>query len=372
MVIKAVVEWKNPFIRTVSYVLFFPFSLLFGLLAELRNRLYDVQIFKSVGSEAYIMSVGSLSVGGSGKTPLVEYLAKLLSQRGLKIGVVSNGYGKRSFGTVIVSDGKSILADVFRSGDEAFLMATNFQKKDLNIPVISGPDRVEAVRILTNHRCNVIILDDAFQYRKITKSIEFIVQDYFESRYPFFTLPAGRLREFKGNLNRAKAVVLTKSPEGTDAKKVSERWNNNVFISHYEPVSLQNWYEANAKPLDSLMNKKIILFSALGFNESFQQCVTRLCSRYHAEITHKIEFQDHHWYVENDLRKILGLIPEGSFSEYLILTTQKDAVKIQGKWIPKKFQERAYFLISEFSLDSQIQFENLIKIPQITSITKAI
>ena len=88
MVIKAIVEWKNPFIRSVSYVLFFPLSLLFGLLTEFRNKLYDGRIFRSVTCKPYIVGVGSLSVGVSGKTPLVEFLAELLAQRGSKVGVI--------------------------------------------------------------------------------------------------------------------------------------------------------------------------------------------------------------------------------------------------------------------------------------------
>jgi tetraacyldisaccharide 4'-kinase len=267
---------------------------------------------------------------------------------------------------VEVSDGAHLLTDVGVAGDEAYLMAANFQKSNLNIPVISGSDRIAAIHILQKqYDSDVIILDDAFQYRKIKKSIEFAVQDYFESAYPFFTLPSGRLREFKNNIKRAGAVVITKSPVGADDKKLSGRWGKKVLISHYLPTAFQNWFAEHETPLIALTHKKILLFSALGYNTSLQSCIAELCSRYHAQIVRVIEFQDHHWYTENDMMKIFGSIPEEQSSDYVILTTQKDVVKLKPEWLPKKYRERAYFIKSEFSMDSQIQFEKMIKIPQI-------
>ncbi|MBL7960142.1 tetraacyldisaccharide 4'-kinase [bacterium] len=366
MVIKAIVEWSNPFVRFISHIIFFPLSLLFGIAAQFRNKLYDFRIFKSLRCNTYIIGVGSLSVGGSGKTPLVEFLAELLARRGLKVGVVSNGYGKKSTGTAVVSDGKNHLTDVYNAGDEAYLMAVNFQKSNLRIPVISGSDRIYAVRILQNtFDVDVIILDDAFQYRKIEKSIEFIAQDYFESAYPFITLPSGRLREFKSNMKRADALIITKSPDGTDEKQLSNRWQRQAYISHYFPAALQRWFDGVEFPLITLTQKKILLFSALGYNTSLRSAITELCSRCHAQVVRAIEFQDHHWYTKNDLEKMLRLIPEENSTDYIILTTQKDVVKLKPEWLPEKYRETAYFITSEFTLDSQIQFENMIKIPHI-------
>ncbi|MBL7994116.1 tetraacyldisaccharide 4'-kinase [bacterium] len=366
MVIKAIVEWKNPFIRLISHIIFFPLSIVFGVAAQVRNKLYDFRILKSLRCNTFIIGVGSLSVGGSGKTPLVEFLATLMVQRGLRVGVVSNGYRKKSTGTVVVSDGDSLLTDVYIAGDEAYIMAVDFHKSNLHIPVISGPDRICAVRILQNtFDVDVIILDDVFQYRKIEKSFEFIAQDYFESAYPLLTLPSGRLREFRNNMKRADAMIITKSPEGADEKQLSNRWGREVYISHYFPVALGRWFDDVEFPLITLTEKKIILFSALGYNTSLHGGITELCSRCHAQVARTIEFQDHHWYTENDLKKILRLIPEENSSDYVILTTQKDVVKLKPEWLPKKHRETAYFIKSEFGLDSQIQFENMIKIPHI-------
>lgn len=119
MVFKPVVEWKNPLFRILGYLLLFPFSLFYGIFAECRNILYDSGFFRKHTFESFIIGVGSLSVGGSGKTPLAEFLAIQLAQRGVRVGVISNGYRKTSRGTVIVTDGKIIKETVSRSGDEA-------------------------------------------------------------------------------------------------------------------------------------------------------------------------------------------------------------------------------------------------------------
>ena len=366
MVIKPVVEWKNPFCRIIGYIFLFPFSLFFGLMAECRNILFDLGFLEFRKFKTFIIGVGSLSVGGSGKTPLTEFLAIRLAHQGMRVGVISNGFRKTSKGTVIVSNGKAILESVSRSGDEAYLMAMNFIDAGLEIPVISGSDRIQAVIICElEFKCNVIILDDAFQYRKIIKSVECIVQDHYESRFPLITLPAGRLREFKRNLKRADAVVVTKMPDNVSWLSDSSRWGTNVHISRYRPAYLQNWFEYEKKPLNLLENKKVVLFSALGYNESFINAASILCSKHQAPIVRMQEFQDHYRYDKETLQKIFNWMKGQEPSEFLVLTTQKDAVKMKPEWIPAEWKPHVYFLKSEFSIESQIQFENLIKIPQI-------
>ncbi len=366
MVFKPVVEWKNPLFRVLGYLLLFPFSLFYGIFAECRNILYDSGFFRKHTFESFIIGVGSLSVGGSGKTPLAEFLAIQLAQRRVRVGVISNGYRKTSRETVIVTDGKIIKETVSRSGDEAYVMAINFIVAGLEIPVVSGSDRIEAVKICEEQfNCSVIIIDDAFQYRKITKSVEFVVQDYFESMFPHLTLPAGRLREFRRNIRRADAVILSKTPEAVTDKSVALRWRKDIIISRYQPVYLQKWFKPDKFPLGILNNQKIILFSALGYNESFVNAVSTLCFKYNALIECKLEFQDHYRYNKNTLQKIFNRIKGLSPFDHLVLTTQKDAVKMQPEWVPDEWQTHVYFLKAEFSMESQIQFENLIKIPQI-------
>lgn len=367
MVIKPVAEWKNPFFRIIGYIFLFPLSVFYGLLAQCRDILYDLGFFKVVAFDSFVIGIGSLSVGGSGKTPLAEFLAVSLAKKGARVGVISNGFRKTSKGTIIVSDGEAILESVYRSGDEAYMMALNFLEAGLDIPVISASDRIEAtVLCVQKFKCDVIILDDAFQYRKITKSVEFVVQDHFESRYPLITLPAGRLREFKNNLKRADAVIISKAPEVDNAKTEALHWGKDVIISRYRPDYLQPLFKPDRMPLTILANKKIVLFSALGYNGSFVNSVSILCTKQNAQIVRILEFQDHYWYDQYSLRRIFQWMADRSPSEFLVLTTQKDAVKIKPEWVPKEWKAHIFFLKSEFIIESQIQFENLIKIPQIT------
>lgn len=366
MVIKPVVEWKQSFARNLSFILLLPLSVLYGIFSEARNALYDIRLFRSARFRSYVIGVGSLSVGGSGKTPLVEYLALHLFRKGIRTGVISNGFRKKSEGLVIVSDGKQILENVFTSGDEAYFMAVNFLEASAEIPVISCSDRIKGVQILEERfQCNAVIIDDSFQYRKLEKNVEFLVQDYLETSYPHFPLPAGRLREFKRNLNRAEAVVISKTPDGFNEQVLSGKWGKKVCISHYTPLCFQNCFEPDKQPLKMLSGKKIILFFGLGHNESFACSVRGLCSRYNACIIRSFEFQDHHWYSPGEVQEIFDSLNGLQLDQCMILTTQKDAVKIKAEWVPLGMRSKVFFLRSEFKFESQNQFENLIKIPHI-------
>jgi tetraacyldisaccharide 4'-kinase len=339
---------------------------LFGIFAEARNVLYDIRFFRSLRFRSYVIGIGSLSVGGSGKTPLVEYLAERLFKKGVSVGVISNGFRKKSSGLVIVSDGKKILENVFASGDEAYLMAVNFLEAGAEIPVISCSDRIKGVQILEERfQCNAIVIDDSFQYRKLEKNVEFIVQDYLETSYPNFTLPVGRLREFKRNLNRAEAVVISKAPDCFNEQVLSSKWGKKVCFTHYKPLHFQNCFEPDKQPLEMLSGKKVILFFGLGHNESFASSIRDLCSRYDACIARSFEFQDHHWYTLGEIQKIFDSLNGIPLDQCMVLTTQKDAVKIKAEWVPLGMRSKVFFLRSEFRFESQNQFENLIKIPHI-------
>lgn len=364
MVIKPIVEWKNPYIRKTFYFLFLPVSLLFGCLVDIRNKLYEFRILWTRHYDTFVIGVGSLSVGGTGKTPFVEFLAQYLAERGIRTGVLSSGYGKKSKGTILVSDGDKLLVDVQTAGDEAYLMAINFLKQNRRIPVISGSDRPEGIRILKNQfRCAAVILDDAFQYRKIRVSLSVIVQDFLELSYPLTVLPSGRLREFKRNMKRADFVVVSKAPYGTVAAPGD--WHRKVLVTQYLPTALQSCFDNTPLPLEFLNGKKIILFSALGYNGSFKNCIHNLCLRHAATIEHFIEFQDHRWYRKKDIQKICSRIPSERLNDYVLLTTQKDAVKLKRSWVSENMIQRFFFIQSEFSFQPQIQFENLIKMSQI-------
>ncbi len=366
MVIKPIVEWNRPCLKKLFILLFAPVALVFGLFAEVRNRLYDAGLFQCRKRRSFVLGVGSLSVGGSGKTPLVEFLAIRLATIGVKVGVISNGYGKKRSSTTIVSDGEQLLVGVGDAGDEAFLMAVNFLEAKARIPVMSAANRMEAADILENKfGCRLIILDDSFQYRKIAKSLEVIVQDHMETEYPRLPLPVGRLREFGWNMNRADVMIITKTPERADLDSLRNQWGREFFVSHYRPAYVQHWFDGRRESLDRLNGRSVLVFSGLGHHASFLALVRELCNSNKATLLKPIEFQDHHWYTRSDMQKIFGVLKRTPLERCMILTTQKDAVKIKRDWVPAPFIPYVYYLRSEFTIESQIQFENLLKISDI-------
>lgn len=189
-----------------------PFSSLYGKFSDLRNRFYDRRFFESVRLGAPTISVGNITVGGTGKTPLVAYLAELLAKNGGdgRVCIISRGY-KRQNATrrVLVSDGEKILTDVSKAGDEPFELAKKLLGKTI---VIADADRVSAAHwARENFEISAFILDDAFQHRRAGRDLDLVVIDATNPFGNRKTLPFGILREPLENLRRADLIVVTRT-----------------------------------------------------------------------------------------------------------------------------------------------------------------
>jgi len=194
--------------------LLFPFAILYGLITYFRNKLYDFKVFKSVEFDIPVLSVGNLSVGGTGKTPHVEYLIRLLSD--YKLATLSRGYGRKTKGYFIAdkfTDAKDI-------GDEPM----QFHQKFPEISVAVNANRVEGVTKLLKERKipELIILDDAFQHRRINPGLQILLTPYNDLYADDYMLPTGNLREYKSGSSRADLIVVTKCPEQIPYKRVEE------------------------------------------------------------------------------------------------------------------------------------------------------
>ena len=159
-------------LHTLLLPFLFPLSWLYGLIIWIRNYLFNIGLFKSVSFSTPIISVGNITTGGTGKTPMVIYLAKILEKYGCKPGIVSRGYGRSSKGIIMVHDGKDPLVNVDISGDEPYLIG-----KELNtIPVVVSENRIAGIyELLKNSPVDIVILDDAFQHRKINRTIDIVL-----------------------------------------------------------------------------------------------------------------------------------------------------------------------------------------------------
>ncbi|NUM81707.1 tetraacyldisaccharide 4'-kinase [bacterium] len=333
MVVKPVVQWKNLLLKIAGLILFFPFSIVVKFFLHIRNFLYDHEWMHVTRIGTPIICVGSVTAGGSGKTPVVEFLAAKLSREGCRVAVVSNGYRKKSTGTILVSDGKTIAASVESSGDEAYLLARNFIKNNLDIPVVSGADRIAAVQYLeTSFRSEVIILDDGYQYRKLHSDWNIVILDYHEWLYPHWAIPLGRLRDLARRIDDADAILVSKCPEQVDPKPWEIFQPKKIFSSY--PISSFVNYHTNASiSLGSIAGRSVLAFAGLGFHESFCRSLQKICGDYQAVLKDFIEFQDHHWYQPREIKRI---IDKAKRDRAVVVTTEKDAVKLKKEWMTQQ------------------------------------
>lgn len=303
-----------------KYILL-PFAWLYGLITDVRNYLYDKGLFKSKSFEIPIINVGNITVGGTGKSPQVEYLIRLLKDSH-KITTLSRGYGRKTKG-FIMADNTSNAETI---GDEPMQF---YQKCGNEIIVAVGEKRVNAIEQILKQKPNieVVILDDAFQHRAVKPSLNILMIDYsrpIDEDYPF---PAGRLRERRHGAKRADMVVITKCPiDLTLEEQVAFKNRLNPYLTENTPVLFTR--VLYSKPINCRSetrvfndNEHILLISGIAKPEPFEDYV-----RQNFKFLSHLIFKDHHSYSEKDVILILSNIPTTAKA---ILMTEKDMVKFK-------------------------------------------
>ncbi len=296
-------------------LLLWPFSLLYGSVVQVRNWLYDRGLLQQHRLHCTVISVGNIRVGGTGKTPTVLCLAELLQERGLLVGILSRGYGRTSRGPVWVSDRKGVLVGPEDAGDEPFLMA-----RALDVPVLVDSDRVRGGRMmLDRYDLDVIILDDAFQHRRLYRNVDIVTMAGNRDVGNRWCLPAGPLREFRRNLRRADVVWINQTAR-VDVRMHEAR--SCEIVAHYEPDSMVDG-SGRVLPVQ-LSGTRVLAFCGLASPERFRNTLEQLGATVHS----LIPFPDHHRYQDRDLDRL-----ERQFSESgceWMMTTEKDWVKISN------------------------------------------
>lgn len=298
-------------------------SLIYGFIMYLRNKLYDYNIKKSEKVEGVeIICIGNVVVGGTGKTPAVQYMVKKYLNENKKVGILSRGYkGKRKKDPYLVRDYEKIYGTSYESGDEAYLHAIT-----LDVPVVVSKNRVEGAKYLRdNCKVDVIIMDDGFQHRKLIKDKNIVLIDATNPVGNFEYLPKGRLRESLNELKRADEIIISKSnyvDEKTleTIKEKLKKYNKPIFLALFQE---EYFYNMNNEilPLELINGKNVLIFSSIANPNVFYNTIKKLMPK-HIE---QIKFEDHHIYVENE---ILEIEKKGENYDYII-TTEKDIVKIE-------------------------------------------
>ncbi|UCH62115.1 MAG: tetraacyldisaccharide 4'-kinase [Fidelibacterota bacterium] len=335
-----------PSLRTWTKLrpLLWPVSLLYWVVAWCRNFFYNIGFFITRRVSVPVVSIGNLSVGGTGKTPAVIFIAQHLLNLGYKVGVVSRGYGRRSSGTILVSDGKHILADSDNTGDEPYLIASQLT----TVPVLVDEDRYRgAATMITRFEPDVIILDDAFQHRGLTRDCDIVLLDASSPLSDYHIFPNGVLREHFGALKRANLVVWTRVDSRSPIPELKQRVAKlGIPQIHSEMEVNQQLIESatgDMIPAEQLQGERILAFCGIAQPLSF----------YHALIKLGLEpetvryYPDHYHYSNDDIMYLSGLTEENRLT---VVTTEKDAVKLDRDFL---IDCRVYALRIKFCLTGQ-------------------
>ena len=325
-------------------------SLLIGLLTSLsyiyaavlktRGWLYDCGFLKQKQLPCRVISVGNIVAGGTGKTPVVIWIAKYLRNEGFQVAVLLRGYGREDrHSTLVVSDGKQILTRLTDSGDEADMLAHKLP----GVPVVVGSDRyaagLEVIR-LWGHTEGVLILDDGFQRRQLVRDLDILTID---STQPFGTgklLPAGTLREPKTALRRTDILLLTRTDLAAESINFEQfGQGKQVFQTSHQPARLYQLSTGKEYTLDLLKGQRILAVCGIGNPEAF---AGTLC-QFEPKAVELLAFPDHHHYSLADLNDISARAHDIGVN--IVVTTEKDSQKLE-----------AFVSTTEFSLPESVRF----------------
>ena len=317
----------------------FALSKCFGLAVKVRRMLYDFRIFRDATLGVQVIAIGNLTVGGTGKTPVVEKFARELQDQGRKVAILSRGYRSRpaplhqrllnklllredKTPPRIVSDGRSLLLDSETAGDEPFMLASNLK----DVVVLVDKDRVKSgIYAIERYGCDTLLLDDGYQYWKLAGRRRDIV--LIDSQQPFgnnHLLPRGTLREPPSHLVRASNIFITKSSGASDElRERLRRYNPRAGIIEcvHQPLYFEDLFTGQRHDLELVQGAQVASLSGIAQPESFEESLVGLG----AELVASKRFADHHRFTQQE---VLNIINRGKKrGATMILTTQKDAVR---------------------------------------------
>lgn len=337
-------------------LILFPFVPVYAIIIRLRNLLFDKKIFETKSVNAKVISVGNITLGGSGKTPAVIYVTNLLKNQNKNIGVLSRGYGRSSTGYQLVSDGSNLLTNVVQCGDEMYHTAL-----ECKVPAAVCENRVGGAKQLINDTgINFLVLDDAYQHRWINRDINLLI---FEQRFlvssDFFNhnlLPTGTMREPFSSVKRADAVIINR--KFSDAELIPQNRikyfkNVPVFTAHYNAI---NFVDINSKKeynLEEFNGQRSLVVSGIANPYSFLNILRQT----NVDTTNKMIFKDHKRYLLKEIENIRKKFY--STNSHSVVTTEKDAVKLSN--YSKELDDiDIFYLKIILKMDDEVKFKNFL------------
>lgn len=319
--------------------LLFPFAIIYNAVTTIRNLFFDLGIFKQTAFRIPLIVVGNLSVGGTGKTPQIEYLIKLLKST-FKVAVLSRGYKRKTTGYVLLNDKHTAL----EVGDEPL----QFFKKFTNIDVAVDANRVEGVQNLVQQKApEVILLDDAYQHRKIKGSFYILLTKYKDLFTEDFLLPTGNLRESRKGAKRADVIIVTKCPRNLDfaeqesiCKKL-KKYQKEVFFTTIAYGKIKS--KKNLLAVNDLKDYQVLLITGIANPTP----LLRYLDKNQVNYNH-LKYADHHHFSSIEIEQINNKFDNITAIKKIILTTEKDYTRVFNK-----FDNLYYIEIETVFLENQ-------------------
>jgi len=315
----------------------FAVSICYGALVQQRDTLYKKGLLQSKRLPCPVISIGNLTVGGSGKTPMTIYVAELIKHLGYGVAIISRGYrGEAEKIGGVVCDGRIIYMGPDKAGDEAFMVA----KRLKTVPVIVGQNRFKAgILAIKEFKPDVLLLDDAFQHLKLHRDLDLVLLDSKEPLGNTYLFPRGTLRETASALSRGDAVILTRSDIGKPASlgQIKKHFPRKpIFHSSHTPYIYKIVKGNSAQSRDRLTisskydfdifkNKRVFAFSGIASNDDFRRTI----ESFKCKLENFSGFPDHHQYLDKELDEIVKSATD--LSVEFIFTTEKDYVRIAHK-----------------------------------------
>ncbi len=348
---------NNPILK----YLLIPLTGIYGLIVQFRNKLYDLEILPSAEFDVPVISVGNLTVGGTGKTPHTEYLISILKED-FRVAVLSRGYKRKTKG-FLLADGN---ANASTLGDEPYQMFRKYP--DILVTVDESRKRGINNLLRLENSPDVIILDDAFQHRSVKPGLSILLVDYNRPVEKDMLLPSGRLREPVSSKKRANLILITKCPG--KLKAIERR----LIVNNLEPDEFQHIFFTRMTALypqpvfrtdppvvftEKEIKPSVLMVSGIAGPRTFKPFVRKISTK-----IHEFTYPDHYGYKPDDIQKILSEYEKISDPNKIIVTTEKDSVK----WLPfrenfKEVLSKVFYIPAgiDFLNDDAKEFNNYIK-----------
>lgn len=321
-------------------MLLIPFSWIYGTIVSVRNLLYDRDVAKSFRAQIPVISVGNITVGGTGKTPHAEYILGIIHKR-YRAALLSRGYGRKTSGYIRLQRGTT----PEEAGDEPCQMFRKFPSVTF---AVCEKRAVGLKRLSEDTNPEVVVLDDAFQHRAVTPSLNILLADWNRDILSDKLLPAGRLRENASARRRADIIIVTKCPDGITSDGI-EQYRNRIAVSSAQKVFFSKLQYGTLEPLfpesfkgvkipDIRCGTPVVIATGIATPERIIQAISEMTDR-----VSSMKFRDHHRFTRADIGKIGDALSEYG-TDSIAIVTEKDAVKLRLMEIEDDIAKKIFVL----------------------------